>query len=65
MIAQGAAGRAGDGSQMVALVPRETVVRIHYYGRLYGAPASVYHIWRGGETWISASLQERLATDIF
>src|SRR5690606_38823678 len=38
IIAQGAAGRMGSGSQLVAVMPANVVFRTGYSGRLYGEP---------------------------
>jgi len=64
VIAQGAAGMAGSGTQVVAVVPAGVVVRTGYSGRLYGKPPSHYYLYRGGRL-LAATWQERLATDIF
>ena len=63
-IAQGAAGRAGSGSQIVALMPRNTIFRTGYSGRLYGAPAAHYHFFNG-EEFLSLTWEERTASDLF
>ncbi len=42
IIAQGAAGRAGSGEQLIALVPANTIVRIRLSGRLYGRPSEYF-----------------------
>ena len=64
IIAQGAAGRMGSGSQLVAVMPADTVFRTGYSGRLYGAPDSHYYIFRDRQI-LSATLEEREVADIF
>lgn len=64
IIAQGAAGNMGSGRQLVAIMPANTVFRTSYSGRLYGAPAAHYYIFRDGEI-LSATWQERVISDIF
>lgn len=63
-IAEGAAGRMGDGEQLVAVVPKNTVFRTAYTGRLYGAPSSHYYKWDGLKV-ISATWNERVTADLF
>ena len=64
IIAQGAAGRAGSGRHLIAVIPANTVFRTAYSGRLYGAPGAHYYIYRDGEI-LSATWQERVVSDIF
>ncbi len=64
VIAQGAAGRMGSGSQLVAIMPADTVFRTGYRGRLYGAPCEHYYIYRDGQI-LSATWEEREVSDIF
>lgn len=64
VIAQGDAGRAGSGDQLVAVMPRGVVFRTGYGGRLYGAPAAHYYMF-DGETIKGVTWEERCATDIF
>ena len=64
IIAQGAAGRMGSGSQLVAVMPAEVVFRTAYRGRLYGAPDSHYYIFRDGQI-LSATWEEREVAEIF
>ena len=63
-IAQGAAGRMGSGSQIVAVMPAGIVFRTGYSGRLYGAPSAHYYLFRDGQL-LSATWEEREITDIF
>lgn len=63
-IAQGDAGRAGSGMQLVAKIPKNTVFRTGYSGRLYGGPSSHYFKWDGFRV-ISATWEERAASDAF
>lgn len=58
IIAQGDAGRAGSGEQLVAILPADTVFRTGYGGRLYGKPAAHYYVFRDGEL-LSATWEER------
>lgn len=64
MIAQGDAGRMGGGEQLVAVMPRDTVFRTGYSGRLYGGPKAHFYLW-DGEKLISATKEEREAIDLF
>jgi len=64
VIAQGDAGRMGSGDQLVAVIPKGVVFRTGYSGRLYGSPCAHYYIWTG-RSILSATWEERLATDLF
>jgi hypothetical protein len=64
VIAHGMAGRAASGEQLVAIMPANTVFRTGYSGRLYGAPAAHYYIFRDGEL-LSVTWKEREISDIF
>jgi hypothetical protein len=64
IIAQGEAGRMGSGSQIVAIMPADTVFRTGYSGRLYGEPAEHYYIFRNGQI-LSATWMEREVAEIF
>lgn len=63
-IAQGTAGRAGGGPQVIALVPAGVVFRVGRTGRLYGAPGAHYGRW-DGENLVVMTRTERDAVDIF
>ncbi|NTW30023.1 MAG: hypothetical protein HGA33_02010 [Candidatus Moranbacteria bacterium] len=63
-IAQGMAGRAGGGQQLVATMPKDVVFRTGYSGRLYGTPAAHYYLW-DGERLLAVTWDERVASDIF
>lgn len=63
-VAQGAAGRAGGGAQVIWVVPAGAVWRVQRTGRLYGAPANYYYHWTGSALQV-ATWQDRAATDIF
>lgn len=64
IIAQGDAGRMGNGEQLVAIMPSDVVFRTGYSGRLYGYPAEHYYIYRDGKL-LAATLEEREISDIF
>lgn len=64
IIAQGAAGWMGSGSQLVAIMPKDTVFRTGYSGRLYGAPSEHYYVYRDGQL-LSATWDEREVAEIF
>lgn len=64
VIAQGAAGRMGSGSQLVAVMPEDIVFRTGYSGRLYGAPSAHYYVYRRGQL-LSATWEEREVAEIF
>ncbi len=57
-IAQGEAGRSGGGEQLVALLPKNSVFRTEYFGRLYGAAPSHYYKW-DGKKLTSLTFRER------
>lgn len=63
-IAQGDAGRAGAGQQLIAIAPKNIVFRTRYSGRLYGAPSSHYYLYTGSQI-LSATWDERVASDLF
>lgn len=63
-IAQGIAGRMGDGEQIIAVMPANKVFRTSYSGRLYGAPSAHYYYFDGLNI-ISATWDERLLLDSF
>ena len=64
IVAQGDAGRMGSGSQLVAVMPADTIFRTGYSGRLYGAPSAHYYLFRDGQI-LSATWDEREVSDIF
>ena len=64
IIAQGDAGAMGSGKQLICLMPKDVVFRTYYEGRLYGREPEHYYVF-DGETVISATQQERVASDIF
>ncbi len=64
IIAHGMAGRAASGEQLVAILPANTVFRTGYSGRLYGAPAAHYYIFKDGQL-LAATWKEREISDIF
>jgi len=63
-IAEGAAGRAGGGKQLIAIMPKDTVFRTSYGGRLYGDPREHFYLWNG-EKLLAITRDEREATDLF
>ncbi len=63
-IAQGAAGNMGSGKQLIVVAEKNVVFRTHYSGRLYGAPSSHYYLYTGSQI-LSATWDERLASDLF
>ena len=62
--AQGIAGRAGGGPQIVLRLPAGEVVREGRTGRLYGSPSSFYYRF-DGERLLVATFEERRMTDCF
>lgn len=64
IIAQGIAGRMGNGDQLVAVMPAGIVFRTGYSGRLYGKPAEHYYLFRDGQI-LSATWEEREVAEIF
>jgi len=63
-VAQGAAGRAGGGEQLVSIMPRGVVFRTFYGGRLYGKPPSHYYLFDGNVV-LSATWEDRMVSDAF
>lgn len=64
IIAQGDAGRMGNGEQLVAIMPADAVFRTGYSGRLYGNPVAHYYIYRDGQV-LSATWEEREVSEVF
>jgi len=63
-IAQGDAGRAGHGHQIVAVVQPNVWFRVERSGRLYGAPPEHYYLWDGRQMTGGLTWEERcLAAD--
>ncbi|MFA7177996.1 MAG: hypothetical protein WC114_12165 [Smithellaceae bacterium] len=65
MIAQGDAGRMGNGRQLVAVVPKGIVFRTSYSGRLYGNPSAHYYVFTGEKILGGLTWDERCASDVF
>lgn len=63
-IAQGDAGRMGNGDQLIAVLSKEVVFRTSYSGRLYGAPSSHYYKF-DGNTIQSFTWEERTTVDMW
>jgi len=63
-IAQGKAGNAGSGEQIIALMPQGVVFRVALSGRLYGNPSTFYGRW-DGEQLVVLTRTERDASDLF
>lgn len=63
-IADGLAGRAGGGEQLVLFVPKGEIFSAYRTGRLYGAPARHYYVF-DGEQVLAATWKEREASDLF
>lgn len=59
VIAEGAAGRAGSGDQLIQLIPSGVWFRTAYFGRLYGGPGSHHYRWDGGSTVTAMTGVER------
>ena len=64
VIAQGAAGRMGSGTQMVAIIPKGVVFRTGYSGRLYGGPTAHYYLFDGSRI-LSATWEDRQFGEVF
>lgn len=64
VIAEGAAGRAGGGKQIIALIPKDVVFRTSYSGRLYGAPSEHFYLF-DGEKITALTGDERELADLF
>ena len=47
IISQGAAGNMGSGEQLIALMPKNMIFRIHIGGRRYGHPHEYRGLWDG------------------
>ncbi len=64
-IAQGAAGRMGSGSQIIALLKVGDIVSICLSGRMYGRP-NIHHVWvKNVDEIIIMTPDDRMATDAF
>jgi hypothetical protein len=63
-IAEGAAGYAGAGRQLIAVVRPGDIWSVGYSGRRYSAPNRRYYRY-DGEALISMTWGERLASDLF
>ncbi|MBC8464929.1 MAG: hypothetical protein H8D63_00940 [Parcubacteria group bacterium] len=64
-IAQGTAGRAGGGTQMIAVLSKDAVFRTGYSGRLYGAPRAHYYTYTGEGEVLAMTWEERSLADVF
>lgn len=64
VIAQGGAGYAGSGQQLVAVVPKGVVFRTAYGGRLYGSPDEHFYQF-DGESIVALTADERDVADLF
>jgi len=64
VIAQGDAGRMGDGDQLIAIIPKGIVFRTAYSGRLYGGPSQHFYVWDGEEV-LALSKEERELSELF
>ncbi|HRH32818.1 MAG TPA: hypothetical protein PK720_01555 [bacterium] len=65
MIAQGDAGRMGSGSQIIAVIPKNSIFRTGYSGRLYGSPRAHYYFWDGEKLTGGITWDDREISDIF
>jgi len=63
--AQGAAGRAGGGPQIIATMKKDQVFSTHYSGRLYGGADCHYYLFDGEKIVGGLTREERDATDLF
>lgn len=64
VIAQGGAGYAGSGKQIIALVPANVVFMTHYTGRLYGKEPHHFMLF-DGEKLVSVTLTERVISEMW
>ncbi|MDE0398861.1 MAG: hypothetical protein OXL96_13785 [Candidatus Poribacteria bacterium] len=62
--ADGIAGNMADGDQYIVVLPKNTVVRTEYSGRLYGEPDH-HNFMFDGERLICATDEERELTSLF
>ena len=60
-IAQGDAGRMGSGEQRISIIPRDTVVRLAYGGRLYGEPGEHFLVFDGWELHVATRDERKTA----
>ncbi len=65
MIAQGDAGRMGSGEQIVAVMPKESIFRTGYSGRLYGCASSHFYKWDGSSLLGGITPEDREVSDLF
>lgn len=64
-IAQGAAGYAGSGSQIVAVIPKDSIFCTVYGGRLYGNPSRHFYRYDGNKIIGGLTDSERYCLDWF
>lgn len=64
-IAQGDAGRAGSGTQIIAILKDGDIFREEMVGRLYGSPPERFYKISGGKIIGGVSPEERAASEIF
>ncbi len=65
VIAQGAAGYAGSGEQLIAIMPADSIFRTAYSGRMYGAPDEHFYRWDSKVLLGGLTQEERVVLDIF
>ena len=64
IIAQGDAGRMGDGEQLIAVMPRGVVFTARLFGRLYGNPSRYYYYFDGQKV-LALTVEEREISELF
>ena len=64
IIAQGDAGRMGDGEQLIAVMPRDVVFTARLFGRLYGNPSRYYYYFDGQKV-LALTVEEREISELF
>lgn len=65
IIAQGLAGRMGEGEQIIAIIPYEAVFCQHIHGRRYGAPHHYFYKITKEKILGGVTRTERETTDLF
>jgi hypothetical protein len=63
-IAQGDAGRAGAGTQLIAIIPKNVVFRVGYTGRRYDSPKAHYGLWDGQKLQVM-TWEDRQVADLW
>jgi hypothetical protein len=64
LIAQGDAGRMGNGIQYIGILTRDKIIGTERFGRLYGEPDTCFYFFNGSDLLV-ATKEERIISEIF